>query len=140
MAMKIFELWLKYAEEDMTSAKVLLDAELYNMVCFHSQQAVEKALKALLASLDQPIPRTHNLVRLAELCENALGISLELDEEAIMFLNDVYLGSRYPSDMGILPSGMPNRADAQRAYDYARRLYEKLFSLIAEKESSPDFN
>ena len=68
MVMNIFELWLRYAEEDMTSAKVLLDAELYNMVCFHSQQAVEKSLKGLLASLNQPTPRIYNLIRLRNLC------------------------------------------------------------------------
>jgi HEPN domain-containing protein len=34
---------------------------------FHAQQAVEKALKAVLSSAGQAYPRTHNLVMLAEL-------------------------------------------------------------------------
>ena len=135
MTGKIFELWLKYADEDLRSARVLLEAELYSMVCFHSQQAVEKLLKALLALLGQPIPRIHSLLRLRKLSEESLGNALRLDEESLMFLNDVYLDSRYPTDLGILPTGLPNQADAQRAYDCAKELCKVLSSTIAEKRS-----
>ncbi len=42
MIKKIPELWLGYVNDDFKNAKVLLDAGIFNMVCFHSQQSVEK--------------------------------------------------------------------------------------------------
>jgi len=130
MTKKIHEIWQQHAADDLKSAEVLLGAMIYNMVCFHAQQAVEKILKALLAAANQPIPRIHNLVRLRRLVEDALGYTLEIDEEALMFLNDVYLDSRYPADLGILPAGLPDAEDAQRAYDSAFKLHDLIKSFI----------
>jgi HEPN domain-containing protein len=62
MTVKLPELWLQYASDDLKSAKVLLTEGIYNISCFHSQQAVEKLFKAFIAACDQPIPRTHNLI------------------------------------------------------------------------------
>ena len=54
--------WLAKAESDLLAARRLLAAGgPFDAVCFHAQQACEKALKAILASTDQEIPRTHNL-------------------------------------------------------------------------------
>jgi HEPN domain-containing protein len=83
MTKRLCDLWLERAEEDLRSARVLLDARLYNMVCFHSQQTVEKSLKGLLVSLGHPTPRIHNLIRLRKLCEDALRISLGIDEKRL---------------------------------------------------------
>jgi HEPN domain-containing protein len=63
MTVKLPELWLQYASDDLKSAKVLLAEEVYNITCFHAQQTVEKLFKAFIAAYDQPIPRTHNLLR-----------------------------------------------------------------------------
>jgi len=134
MTKKIFETWLQYAADDLKSAEVLLRAKIYNMVCFHAQQAVEKTLKAMLAAANQPIPRLHNLIRLQHLVEDALGYNLDIPEEDLMFLNDIYLDSRYPTDLGVLPGGLPNAEDARRAYQYALKIYESL-ELIRKKLS-----
>ncbi|HGJ65477.1 TPA: HEPN domain-containing protein [bacterium] len=47
--------WLKVAEDDLISAKILLgnDPPILVTACFHCQQAVEKSLKALLTWKDQ---------------------------------------------------------------------------------------
>lgn len=123
MTGKIADAWLRQARDDLKSAEVLLAVKIYGMVCFHAQQAVEKGLKALLAAAAQPIPRIHNLIRLRRLVEDTLGLSLEIDAEALMFLNDIYLDSRYPTDSGVLPGGTPDIADAQRAYEDAGRIF-----------------
>jgi HEPN domain-containing protein len=47
---------------------------------FHAQQAVEKALKAVLSGAGLAYPRTHNLVMLAELLRGA-AIALPPDAE-----------------------------------------------------------
>ncbi len=55
-----------------------MKVEIYNMVCFHSQQVAEKLFKAFIASYDQPIPRTHNLLRLNDICEDLYAVILPL--------------------------------------------------------------
>jgi HEPN domain-containing protein len=47
-------------------------------VGFHAQQAVEKALKAALASRDQDFPANHDLGLLMQLCQDA-GLELPVD-------------------------------------------------------------
>ena len=84
--MKLSELWLQFAYDDLKSTKVLLAEGVYNISCFHAQQAVEKLFKALIATYDQPIPRTHNLIRLHKICEDLFGDKLEIDNEKIMLL------------------------------------------------------
>jgi len=48
--MKLPELWLQYAFDDLKSAQVLLKEKVFNMVYFHSQQVAEKLFKSLIAS------------------------------------------------------------------------------------------
>ena len=45
-----------------------------------------------------------------------------IDEEQIIFLNDIYIDSRYPADFGLLPSGKPNEEDARRALAIATEI------------------
>ena len=130
MTVKLPEIWLKFAFDDLQSAKVLLEGGIYNMVCFHSQQAVEKLLKSIMAAYQQGIPRIHNLVRLHKICENLHGNQLNLDDEGLIFLNDVYIDSRYPADFGILPSGQPDEKDARKAYNHAKKIYKYLSPLV----------
>lgn len=40
--------WIKIVNEEVASANLLFKNGIYRMVCLHSQQAVEKVLKALL--------------------------------------------------------------------------------------------
>ena len=63
MTVKLPELWIQIAFDDLQSAKVLLKEGIYNMVCFHSQQAAEKLFKSFIATYNQEIPRIHNLNR-----------------------------------------------------------------------------
>ncbi len=55
--------WVRKAEEDIGGARDLAARKppLRNLVCFHSQQAAEKYLKALLHERGVDPPRTNNL-------------------------------------------------------------------------------
>ena len=130
MTMKIPELWLQYASDDLLSAQVLLKEKIYNMVCFHSQQVAEKLFKSFIATYNKEIPRTHNLIRLHKICEDLYGIKLKIDNEALMFLNDVYIDSRYPADFGMLPSGQSGEEEARKAYSYAKEVDALLRPII----------
>jgi HEPN domain-containing protein len=48
MTEKLYENWLQFAFDYPRSAEILLAAGIFTMVCFHAQQCVEKALKAVL--------------------------------------------------------------------------------------------
>jgi HEPN domain-containing protein len=60
------------AADDLAAAKTLLDAESSPLIVgFHCQQAVEKALKAVLAERGADFPYTHDVGLLIQLCEDA---------------------------------------------------------------------
>jgi len=130
MTVKLPELWLQYAADDLKSAKVLLNEGIYNISCFHSQQAVEKLFKAFIAAYNQSIPRTHNLIRLQKICEDLYGGKLKSDSEKLILLNDVYIDSRYPADFGALPSGQPGEKEASKVYLSAMELDAILRALV----------
>lgn len=50
--------WLGYAEENLQSARLLLENHLWNPCLQNAQQAVEKYLKALLNEYAIPLKRT----------------------------------------------------------------------------------
>jgi HEPN domain-containing protein len=59
--------WLTFAQEDLKVAEVIFDQAIYNQVCFHAQQCVEKALKGLLVHQGQVTARTHSITDLLSL-------------------------------------------------------------------------
>jgi HEPN domain-containing protein len=62
--------WLVFAEEDRRMARLALDEAIYNQVCFHSQQCVEKALKAAIISRGEFPPRSHKIADLLAALES----------------------------------------------------------------------
>ncbi len=56
--------WFGFAQEDLRVAEVIFAEGLYNQVCFHAQQCVEKTLKALLSQRGKVPPRTHSITDL----------------------------------------------------------------------------
>ena len=64
--------WLTFAREDLRVAELAMQDRLYNQVCFHSQQCVEKLLKGWLAAQDKDIPRTHKMSDLLNVLPNEL--------------------------------------------------------------------
>jgi len=90
--------WMRYAREELALAKVLAsDADSpARLVCWHSQQAAEKALKAALIINGIGFPRTHNLVALRALLPSALAEKIDIAELAE--LTQWGTESRYPGD------------------------------------------
>lgn len=89
--------WIEYAQRDIQSAKHLtsMRPEPLEIICFHCQQAAEKALKAYLVSIDKRVPKTHDLDELLELCKKNDKIT-DLRELTIP-LNDYSVMVRYPA-------------------------------------------
>lgn len=110
---KATSVWLREADDDHQAAQVLLEHGHARAACVHAQQAVEKALKALLIERGHRPPRTHSLVTLRDLVHEA-GVAIAMATDDLVFLNNVYRG-RYPSEEGLLPHGEPTVEDARRA-------------------------
>jgi len=109
-------------------AELVMGEKLYNQVCFHSQQCVEKAIKGLLAHQGKIPPRTH---RLADL----LGL-LDPDPFAeerfeIQLLDRFYIPTRYPDALpGSLPEGLPDAQDAHEALNTAQKILARIEQLV----------
>ena len=113
------ELWLQHAGDDLHAAEELhRQGRLFRIVCFHAHQAVEKSLKALFIEHDIRLRKTHDLLFLFTLLDSTL--QPELTEDHLDFLNSVYIDSRYPSAIGLLPGGEPWAEDAEKAVRYAK--------------------
>lgn len=74
--------WLEFADYDLKTAKWNLEGKIFTSACYASQQAAEKALKALILTNEKVIPKVHSLDRLmSELKILGLGIS-NIEKEA----------------------------------------------------------
>lgn len=122
--------WLAFAREDLQMAELALTAAIYNQVCFHAQQCVEKAVKALLAAREIQPPRTH---RLGDLLPMLTPNPLEKRALDIQLMDRFYIPTRYPDALpGILPEGLPNEADAQEAIEIASYVMKRARDLISD--------
>ncbi len=121
--------WLKEAEEEFESANLLFQHGKYKAAAYHSQQAVEKGLKAILLEKGQKPERTHDIVELHNAVARA-GSDSGLSTEEAVYLSSIYKG-KYPTEAGLLPHGEPSREDTERAVLSAKRFLERLKPLLA---------
>jgi HEPN domain-containing protein len=89
--------WLKRARSSLGLAKSSNDESVYyEDLCFQAQQAVEKALKALLIYHGVEPERTHNLYRLLEELERFVQIDDEI--KSVLKLYNFAVQTRYPGE------------------------------------------
>lgn len=90
--------WLRHAESDLELAQVERPAKvLLEDLCFHTQQAAEKALKAVPIAHKIPFPKTHNIKTLLDLLPLDVIPPSEVRDAAS--LTDYAVVSRYPGDL-----------------------------------------
>jgi len=120
--------WLFKAKSDLKSAKKLSkdDDETLDTAAYHTQQCVEKSLKAFLVFNKRVPPRTHDLEKLLELCV-VFDMSLKDLFEDVITLIPYAIYSRYPDDYFEI-----NRSDVESAITIAH----KVFNLICSKTNT----
>lgn len=119
------ELLLGLARDDEFAARSLLPVEgvADSILGFHAQQAVEKALKAALASREIDFPYTHDLDGLLELCRtNGLDPPPGLDGVDRLAPYGVHM--RYGTSRGGALDRDQALAWAESAIEWARRIVE----------------
>ncbi|MFP4088405.1 MAG: HEPN domain-containing protein [Desulfobacteraceae bacterium] len=94
------------------------------MIAFHSQQAIEKSIKAVLEEKETLVPKIHNIITLKAKVENY--IQLPVDQEIFDQINELYIDSRYPTDLGLLPEGKPSMEIADKFFKLATEIHKNI--------------
>jgi HEPN domain-containing protein len=122
---KVTEEWLKAAADDLrVIEKISSDDDLTHMVAFHSQQCIEKSLKAVIEDYEIGSIRIHNLERLFEIVRD--HVPIDPDSVLTAMLDKLYIDARYPGDLGLLPGGKPTVKHAEKFHAFARSVYETI--------------
>jgi HEPN domain-containing protein len=93
---QVAEQWLRLARSDLALAH--LDAPgaiMPETLCFHAQQAAEKALRAALVLREIDFPRTHSLGVLLALMPTDVKVPVSIRDAAS--LTNYAVAARYPS-------------------------------------------
>ncbi|MDR2581532.1 MAG: HEPN domain-containing protein, partial [Fibromonadaceae bacterium] len=114
--------WTFFADKDILAAETLIDnKEFSSHVAFLSQQAIEKYLKAFLAKNKVPVKKTHDLL---DLYSEARKIKdMNLDENLLQDIKDLYVETRYPYNIGLFEEGsLPTIEEAKTYLDFAKNI------------------
>lgn len=124
-------LWLQAAIEDLEDAEYAMERGRWFRAAFFSQQAVEKALKALYpVILRREAPKIHTVTELyRELAGSGFRLPEDL-ERSIYILNKYYTVTRYPDAANGPPSESVDEEEALRAYRLAVRVVEVARRLV----------
>ncbi len=118
--------WLRRARSNLERAKAgkIRDEILYEDLCFDCQQSVEKAIKALLISIDKEFPPIHSIARLLEI---ASEVSIEIPEEVqkAIDLTDYAVNTRYPGEREPV-----TKEEYEEALKIAKSVYEWVSKII----------
>ncbi len=94
--------WIENADDDLRAAEITLQQKLFGISAFHSQQSVEKALKALQLKKFNKISKVHDLV--------FLGNEVGMPEKFVEYCKEMtgaYIYTRYPE--------MPEDVDIEKS-------------------------
>jgi len=101
--------WIDKAEQDYQTAVVMAKKRskpVPDIVGFHSQQCIEKYLKAFLVLRKVDFPKTHDLIELLEFA-NTKDPLIDIFRKDLRILNPFSVQFRYPGETATLEeSGM----------------------------------
>ena len=118
--------WLEQARRDLDDARYAAAGARWNLACFLSQQAAEKALNAYLFAQGAKSVWGHSV---AELCHDAGAHDThfaELGREAAA-LDQYYIPTRYPNGLpGGISADAYTRTDSDRALGLSARVIDQV--------------
>ena len=125
------ERWLRQAESDLAFAELGAREGFPAQACFTSQQAAEKALKAVLYLRGERFVPGHSLVDLLERVTTGTETLLHLRDSARQ-LDQYYIPTRYPNGLpGGIPAEVFSESQAEDAVEQARSFIEAARTLLS---------
>jgi len=116
--------WLEYAARDLKAAEIILtDSYLANICLFHCQQTIEKSFKAILEEFSLRIPKIHSVTTLYERLPEEAKKNIPVDINDLSTIDDIYIDTRYPADLGLLPNGFPSTEQAKEIIEICSRIF-----------------
>jgi HEPN domain-containing protein len=132
------ERWLKQAKIDLENAEWNAKGRFYAQACFLSQQAAEKALKAVLYKLGKRKILTHSTFTLSTECSEHFKEFKEI-KELCAALDKHYVLSRYPNS---IPDGIPHdiytEKEASDSISKAKQILDSVEKTLREIEHGKD--
>lgn len=124
---KLVNAWFNKAEKDLTTVEheFFFDDPVYETICFHCQQAVEKFLKGYLIYLEIGYQKTHEIGELVSICERKDRGITHLKEDADK-LTDYAVEIRYPDDYYEI-----HENDAKEAFEIAKEVKAYIYSKVS---------
>lgn len=119
---KHVETWLARVNYDLETAQAMYKTGRHIYVVFMAQQAIEKAVKAVIEAEGEIVPFEHNLRRLLNITESANNLPV-LWWTKIDFLSQYYLNARYKEDIESLQAKITPEV-AREFLDFAREVTE----------------
>ncbi len=107
--------WFRQAQADLDVVRTLRASQHCAAACFHSQQAAEKALKAVLYSQGARVVLGHAVQQLAQQCQAHDPTFASVFGDAAL-LDQFYIPTRYPNGLPTpaVPSETYSEAQAER--------------------------
>ncbi len=122
--------WLGESRADLKHCKSSIEIGDYNWACFAAQQAIEKALKALILHVLGEYPRGHDLVKLYNMVRNR--VSLELNIADLARVSSYYTQARYPNAGIERPSQEITREQALEAARIAEVVIDEIERIVRD--------
>ncbi len=118
------KIWMKYSDENLKSARLLLDGSLFNACLQNIQQSVEKSLKALLVEFSIKLIKTHSIGKLtAALAEH--DVDVDITEDECDLLDTIYLPSKYPLG-GVIPDFEPDADICRQCLSISKKVIKSV--------------
>ena len=122
--------WMKQAERDLESPKTQLEHNFFEWACFLSQQAAEKAIKAVYQKIGGEA-WGYSIKELLEGIEEKIDIPQDLIEKG-KYLDRFYIPTRYPNGW---PSGIPadyiTKEETVNAISYSEKIVQFCKSFLS---------
>jgi len=123
--------WMDQAKSDLSHARQDSSTGYFEWACFSSQQAAEKAVKAVFQKMGAEA-WGHSVTDLLDELASKHAVSDSLREHALE-LDKAYIPTRYPDSH---PSGSPKtrytRGEAERLVGYADEIIQFCESLLSQ--------
>lgn len=127
------KMWLDYAAENLSSARILLNSSLFNPCLQNVQQSVEKLLKSLFAEFSYKLIKTHSIAKLRQVLKEQ-GLFIDISEDDCDLLDTIYLPSKYPIG-SVIPDYEPDAEICGQCIEIAEQVEQSVIKILKEKKA-----